>query len=77
MAQFIVNEGGLVDSATFLVVRATNEEFANGRSRFDRVTPLQPRARRRASGEAARSDAVPVQSHEIDCAWTPVGGRLR
>ncbi len=28
MAQFIVNEGGLVDSATFLVVRATNEEFA-------------------------------------------------
>jgi TonB family protein len=29
MAQFIVNEGGLVDSATFLVVRATNEGFAN------------------------------------------------
>jgi len=28
MAQFIVNESGLADSATFQVVRATNEEFA-------------------------------------------------
>jgi len=27
-AQFIVNESGLADSTTFLVVRATNEEFA-------------------------------------------------
>ena len=29
MAQFIVNESGLADSATFEVVRATNEGFAN------------------------------------------------
>ena len=28
MAQFIVNESGLADSATFQVVRATNEAFA-------------------------------------------------
>jgi TonB family protein len=28
VAQFIVNENGIADSATFMVVRATNEEFA-------------------------------------------------
>jgi hypothetical protein len=46
MAQFIVNESGLADSATFLVVR-TNRGFARPFARRSRHR--QPRARRRAS----------------------------